>query len=77
MTTVHVLKSFENKTGHCGNSSLAQVTNGVTDDDLLDPSPDIHALFVQFNSQYFYNKLESVELKWSTRMTLLVSILSS
>ena len=49
--------------------------NGVTQDDLFDPSPDIHGLFVQFNQMYFLSQLGSVELAWSKRMTLLVYLL--
>ena len=39
---------------------------------LLDPLPDIHELFVQFNMTYFDGMLGSVEVKWSAsdRMTL-------
>ncbi|THD18731.1 SprT domain-containing protein Spartan [Fasciola hepatica] len=36
----------------------------------LDPTPDIRALFTQFDSEYFYGKLTSVEVRWSPRMTL-------
>lgn len=40
--------------------------------ELLDPLPDIHELFVQFNMAYFDGMLGSVEVKWSAsdRMTL-------
>ena len=40
--------------------------------ELLDPLPDIHDLFVQFNIGYFDGMLGSVEVKWSAsdRMTL-------
>ncbi|KAA0195714.1 Zinc finger RAD18 domain containing protein [Fasciolopsis buskii] len=36
----------------------------------LDPTPDIRALFTQFDAEYFYGKLTSVEVRWSPRMTL-------
>ncbi|GFY54702.1 sprT-like domain-containing protein Spartan [Trichonephila inaurata madagascariensis] len=29
--------------------------------ELVDPNPDIHALFLEFNAQFFYGKLEAVE----------------
>lgn len=35
-----------------------------------DPNPDVHALFQQYNQQYFWGKLAGVEVKWSPRMTL-------
>ncbi|KAL6253498.1 hypothetical protein P5V15_011485 [Pogonomyrmex californicus] len=36
--------------------------------ELLDPTPNIHTLFVQFNIRFFRNVLSSVEVKWSNRM---------
>jgi len=46
----------------------------VTDNlwELVDPSPDARALFVEFNDKYFWNKLNGVEVRWSPRMTLYV-----
>ncbi|XP_064604047.1 uncharacterized protein LOC135469349 [Liolophura sinensis] len=38
--------------------------------ELTDPNPDIRALFLQFNDQFFWGKLAGVEVKWSPRMTL-------
>ena len=38
--------------------------------ELIDPIPDIRELFVQFNFAYFQGLLASVEVKWSSRMTL-------
>ena len=35
----------------------------------LDPNPDLHSLFVQFNQVYFWGKLVMCEVKWSPRMT--------
>ncbi|CAG8687561.1 22406_t:CDS:2 [Dentiscutata erythropus] len=32
--------------------------------------PDIHGLFIAFDQQYFWGCLKSVEVKWSTKMTL-------
>lgn len=37
--------------------------------ELIDPTPNIHTLFVQFNERYFWNVLLPVEVKWSPRMT--------
>ncbi|XP_071652056.1 uncharacterized protein Mh [Temnothorax longispinosus] len=36
--------------------------------ELIDPTPNIHTLFVQFNARFFRNVLSSVEVKWSNRM---------
>lgn len=37
--------------------------------EMIDPTPDIYALFQEFNKTFFYGKLDSVEVKWSKRMT--------
>uniref|UniRef100_A0A8D0LLX7 DNA-dependent metalloprotease SPRTN n=1 Tax=Sus scrofa TaxID=9823 RepID=A0A8D0LLX7_PIG len=44
--------------------------------ELVDPTPDLQALFVQFNDRFFWGKLEAVEVKWSVRMTLCAGICS-
>jgi hypothetical protein len=36
----------------------------------VDPTPDIHALFIQFDNRFFWGKLKMVEVRWSQRMTL-------
>ena len=38
--------------------------------ELIDPSPDAWALFIEFNKKYFWGKLTGVELRWSSKMTL-------
>lgn len=38
--------------------------------ELVDPTPDLQALFLQFNDRFFWGQLEAVEVKWSVRMTL-------
>lgn len=38
--------------------------------ELIDPNPDARELFVQFNRKYFWDKLNGVEVRWSSRMTL-------
>ena len=42
----------------------------------LDPTPDLHALFLQFNEQFFWSKLSGCEVKWSPRMTLCAGVCS-
>lgn len=36
---------------------------------MIDPTPDIYALFQEFNKTFFNHKLDAVEVKWSKRMT--------
>lgn len=38
--------------------------------EMLDPNPDVRAMFLQFNDRFFWGKLCGVEVKWSPRMTL-------
>ena len=38
--------------------------------EMIDPSPDIRQLFLQFNQEYFDGLLGGVEVRWSPRMTL-------
>ncbi|XP_052442285.1 DNA-dependent metalloprotease SPRTN [Carassius gibelio] len=42
----------------------------------LDPSPDVRAMFLQFNDQFFWGKLSGVEVRWSPRMTLCAGVCS-
>ncbi|KAM3923796.1 DNA-dependent metalloprotease SPRTN [Leptodactylus fuscus] len=44
--------------------------------ELLDPNPNIHELFLQFNEMFFWGKLMGVEVKWSHRMTLCAGVCS-
>lgn len=37
--------------------------------ELLDPNPDVRAMFLEFNDEYFWGKLAGVEVRWSPRMT--------
>ena len=37
--------------------------------ELIDPTPDIYKLFNQFNLDFFYDKLSSVFVQWSSKMT--------
>lgn len=43
-----------------------------SDLELIDPHPDIRALFVQFDKEYFGSVLGGVEVSWSSRLTLYV-----
>ncbi|XP_040455221.1 DNA-dependent metalloprotease SPRTN isoform X1 [Falco naumanni] len=42
--------------------------------ELLDPSPDVHGLFLQFNETLFWGRLAAVEVSWSPRMTLCAGV---
>ena len=44
--------------------------------DLIDPNPDLHTLFSQFNTEFFWSKLSGCEVKWSPRMTLCAGVCS-
>ncbi|XP_061602594.1 DNA-dependent metalloprotease SPRTN [Cololabis saira] len=44
--------------------------------ELLDPSPDVRAMFLEFNDTFFWGKLNGVEVKWSARMTLCAGLCS-
>ncbi len=42
----------------------------------LDPTPDLHALFRQFDERFFWSRLVACEVKWSPRMTLCAGVCS-
>ncbi|XP_025105865.1 sprT-like domain-containing protein Spartan isoform X1 [Pomacea canaliculata] len=44
--------------------------------ELLDPNPDVRALFLEFNDHYFWGRLVGVEVKWSPRMTSCAGVCS-
>ncbi|CAG5928463.1 unnamed protein product [Menidia menidia] len=44
--------------------------------EILDPSPDVRAMFLEFNDTFFWGKLSGVEVKWSPRMTLCAGVCS-
>ncbi|XP_067140593.1 DNA-dependent metalloprotease SPRTN-like isoform X2 [Centruroides vittatus] len=56
----------------CSNGKSVSIVDSFWE--LNDPNPDIHGLFLEFNSNYFWNKLDRVEVKWSNRMTLCAGI---
>ena len=37
--------------------------------ELIDPTPDPIALFMQYNTRFFWGKLDSVVVRWSPQMT--------
>ena len=40
---------------------------------MIDPTPDIRVLFQEFNKEFFWQRLDEVEVRWSPRMTSYVS----
>ncbi|TRY62923.1 hypothetical protein TCAL_05138, partial [Tigriopus californicus] len=42
----------------------------------VDPTPDLHALFLQYNDRFFDGRLSGCEVKWSPRMTLCAGLCS-
>ncbi|KAL8622831.1 hypothetical protein ACOMHN_026952 [Nucella lapillus] len=42
--------------------------------EITDPIPDVRALFLQFNDEYFWGRLAGVEVRWSPRMTLCAGV---
>ncbi|KAF7661590.1 hypothetical protein LDENG_00257720 [Lucifuga dentata] len=44
--------------------------------EMLDPNPDVRAMFLEFNDMFFWGKLSGVEVKWSPRMTLSAGVCS-
>ena len=42
----------------------------------IDPTPDLHALFLQYNDRFFWSRLHGCEVKWSPRMTVCAGVCS-
>ncbi|KAK1928778.1 SprT-like domain-containing protein Spartan [Phytophthora citrophthora] len=40
------------------------------ENEYLDPNPDLHSLFLEYNRMFFEGRLAGCEVKWSKRMTL-------
>lgn len=59
------------------NSKLSKPLSIIDEQwELIDPHPDIHALFSEYDTKFFYGKLKGVEVKWSPRMTLCAGVCS-
>lgn len=59
-----------NKENEDLDSELLNCTQNIVHNawEIVDPTPNIHSLFVKFNSRFFEGKLAAVELEWSKRM---------
>eukprot|EP01083_Nonionella_stella_P272808 925306_1 len=60
-------------TSSTSSASLSGARLGVN---LIDPNPDIRALFLRFDQDHFGGALGGVEVKWSKRMTLCAGVCS-
>lgn len=58
----------------CPLSSTPRAPLSLADEswEVMDPNPDIRALFLQYNDRFFWGRLAGIEVKWSPRMTLYV-----
>lgn len=58
----------------CKNDNMSKKSKSLSIVDseweTIDPTPDIHGMFVEFNKRFFWNKLGACEVAWSDRMTL-------
>ncbi|KAB0792376.1 hypothetical protein PPYR_14335 [Photinus pyralis] len=63
---------------YSGRKATQEDDKSLTDPswELIDPTPNIHLLFVAFNGKYFWNKLITVCVSWSKRMTSCAGICS-
>jgi predicted SprT family Zn-dependent metalloprotease len=57
-------------------SSSSSIPRSLTDPEweLIDPCPDIRAMFQEFDKLYFWNRLGSCIVEWSKRMTICAGI---
>ncbi|GCB61479.1 hypothetical protein scyTo_0009348 [Scyliorhinus torazame] len=70
--------AWQEDEGATGSSPAQPPPASVVDQEweLIDPNPDLHALFLQFNDLYFWGRLAGVEVRWSPRMTLCAGVCS-
>jgi hypothetical protein len=65
-----IITNIHNKTQLNNTIFFENDKQDILDEELLDPTPNIYDLFIYFNKKYFQSTLNSVEIKWSKRMTL-------
>ncbi|CAI5747074.1 unnamed protein product [Peronospora destructor] len=46
------------------------------ENEYIDPNPDLHSLFLEYNRMFFEGQLAGCEVKWSKRMTLCAGLCS-
>jgi hypothetical protein len=71
MINSHIYKTLDvkNKENDCKKKSHKEASIVDPSWEYVDPTPDIHALFIQFDNRFFWGKLRRVEVRWSPRMT--------
>ncbi|GAW82185.1 hypothetical protein, conserved [Plasmodium gonderi] len=69
-------KRGKNKITHFyDNSDVECVEDAVVYDESKDTEfPDLQELFTEYNEKYFFNKLQTVQVKWSNKMKLCAGI---
>lgn len=57
---------------------VSEMTNSLVDPswEVIDPTPDIHILFLTYNDRFFWSKLQAVCVDWSKRMTTCAGVCS-
>ncbi|XP_076463731.1 uncharacterized protein LOC143295930 [Babylonia areolata] len=68
-TCISGTESWSSLVTHSGALSVVDPSLEITD-----PNPDVRALFMHFNDEYFWGKLAGVEVRWSPRMTLCAGV---
>ncbi|ESO09394.1 hypothetical protein HELRODRAFT_73845, partial [Helobdella robusta] len=70
------IENDANEVVFCGQSENKNKSSNLADVswELVDPNPDVFSLFVEFDKKFFWGKLASVEVIWSTRMTLCAGV---
>lgn len=58
--------SYKKQKKHDLNSSKCLVDPSW---EVIDPTPDVHILFVTFSERFFWDKLQAVSVSWSKKMT--------
>ncbi|KAK7071862.1 hypothetical protein SK128_003244 [Halocaridina rubra] len=69
-------KSGWNRKGELDEPSQEKLSVSLVDPswELIDPNPNIHTLFLTFNNQFFWGRLDGIEVRWSPRMTLCAGV---
>uniref|UniRef100_A0A1I7V5I9 Protein with SprT-like domain at the N terminus n=1 Tax=Loa loa TaxID=7209 RepID=A0A1I7V5I9_LOALO len=59
-------------------SNTSSQSNSLVDPiwEIIDPTPDLHALFQQYDDTFFNGRLVACEVKWSSRMTACAGLCS-
>ena len=65
---------YDNKEIEIVDTKKTNLSKGIVDEhwELADPNPNIHQLFIEYDSTFFWSKLAAngVAVDWSNKMTL-------